>query len=890
MSGPGLLARLRTFVRRGRVLSDYDAEVASHLDLLQADLERQGYSRDAARREARRRFGGQDQAREAFRDASGFPTVDALAGDLRYAFRMLRRQPGFSLLVVMLVAVGVGATTAIFSLVNAVLIRPLSYPQPDRLAVVRSVVPAMSASYPSVPAAAGGFLLWRDRATAFEAMAALSPRTQTLAGTGEPARVEVLRATSALLPMLGAHPAAGRLFRADEDRDGAPHVAVVTDGFWRQRMNGDLSAVGRAIILDDTSYTVVGVLPPDFRFPRGEQLGGLVGLPSRLDVIRPAAFTADDRETLAGDFDWAALGRLAPGATFAQAEAQINAVQADIVRQMGLQNIELKAVIVPLHEQVVGQARRGLVLLGWSVTTVLLVMAVNLANLLLTRISARTGEAAIRTALGATRVRVMRQVVLENLLLAGTGGLLGVGVAWAAIHLLALGAPVDLPRLDEVHLDPTVFAVAVSTSLLTGLLISLAPAWRLSRANPQASLRASARGASDTTSQMTLRSSLVALEVALSTVLIAASALLATSFSRLLHVDTGFAADRVAFAAIAPSLDRYDSLAARTALDDRLLERLRRLPGVSAVSLASEAPLQGEAHVRTMSTDRETRPLDQRPVANVRYVDARYFDLLGIRLTAGRWFDGRDRTRDVALVNQRLAAAMWPGQNPIGQQLRQGNEHHPLMEVIGVVGDTRDVSLYKMPYLMAYVPYWTDGADPSASLLIRTDLPADTIAPVLQRAIWDVDPTIPAPAVTTFQESVRRSVAPDRFQLLLVLGFALSAVVLAALGIYGVPAFAVAQRSQELGIRLALGAAPAALVRMVVRQGLLPVAIGLTVGLGGAVIAGRLMQSLLFDATGVDARVLLAVPAGIALIALVACYLPARRAARIDPVQAMRCE
>ena len=888
MSGPGVFARLVTLVRRRRVLGDYDTEVASHLSQLEADLEARGYSHDAARREARRQFGGIDQARERFRDASGFPTLDELAADVRYGVRMARRQPWFSALVVLLVAVGVGANTAIFSLVNAVLLRPLSYPEPERLTVVRSVVPAMAASYPSVPVAAGGFLLWQTRATAFQSMAALTPGTETLTGAGDPVRVEVCRATASLLPMLGARPALGRLFRSDEDREGAPHVAVVTDAFWRARMGADPSAVGRAITLSDISYVVVGILPANFHFPRGEQLGGLVGLPGHLDVVRPAAFTAEDRDTLAGDFDWAALGRLAPGATAAQAEAQINAVQADIVKQMGLQNIELKAIVVPLHEQVVGQARRGLILLGWSVAAVLLVLVVNLANLLLARISARAGEAAIRAALGASRGRVMRQVVIENLLLAGAGGLLGVGVAWAALRLLAIGAPIDLPRLDEVGLDGTVLAVGIGTALLTGLVFSLAPAWRLGRVDPQATLRANARGASETGAPLTLRSTLVAIEVALSTVLIACSALLAASFLRVLHVDSGFSVSRVAFASIAPSLARYDATGARAALDDRLLDRLRRLPGVSAVSLASEAPLQGEAHVRTMSIDHDPRPLDTRPVANVRYVDGRYFDLLGIRLIAGRLFDDRDRTRNVAVVNERLAAALWPGRSPLGQLLRQGNEKHPLMEVVGLVADTRDVSLYKTPYLMAYVPYWTDGAGPSASVLVQTDLDPEAIAPALQRAIWDVDPTIPMPSVTTFQESVRRAVAPDRFQLLLVLGFALSAVVLAALGIYGVPAFAVAQRSQELGIRLALGAAPGALIRMVVRQGLRPVAIGLACGLVGAVVAGRLMQGLLFGASGVDPLVLAAVAVGVSAIAVTACYLPARRVARIDPVRAMK--
>jgi predicted permease len=387
-----------------------------------------------------------------------------------------------------------------------------------------------------------------------------------------------------------------------------------------------------------------------------------------------------------------------------------------------------------------------------------------------------------------------------------------------------------------------------------------------------------------------VRATLVTVEVALSTVLVTASALLGVSFLRLVNVEAGFSSDRVVFATIAPSVTRYEATSARTDLNDRLLSNLRALPDVSEASLVSEPPLGGEAHVRTVTIENDTRPIEARPVTNVRYVDPNYFHALGIQVKAGRIFGDVDRQRHVAVINERMAAANWPGRNAIGLHFREGNEKHPMLEVVGVVSDTREVSLYKSPYPMIYVPYWADGVGPAATIVLKTSRPAETMVPEIRRAIGSVDPTIPVPAVATFRASIDRVVAPDRFQMLLVLGFAVSSVVLASLGIYGVPAFAVARRARELAIRLALGAAPSALVRMVVRQGLAPVAVGLVIGLAGAVIVGRLMETLLFETSGVSPWMLLAIAAGIGLVAVVACFIPARRVTRIDAVQAIRSE
>jgi len=887
VSRPGLVARVLALVGRQRRLGEYDAEVTAHLELLADDLVRRGMSPDDARREARRHFGGVDQARERFRDASGFPSLDELAADVRYSLRMIRRQPGFASIVVLLVAIGVGANTAIFSLVNAVLLRPLAYPAADRLVVIRTVIPAMARTYPSMPAAGGEFLLWQSRVTALDRIAAVKADTQTLTWAGDASRVEVVRVSSTLLPMLGAQPVLGRVFSAEEDREGHEAVAILTYQSWQDRFGGDRSILGRAITLDGTRCSIVGVLPADFHFPRQDQLGALVGLPDRLDLLRPAAFVADERESLAGDFDWAVIGRLRTDATVAQADAQANAVTRDIARQYG-DTLQLGAMVIPLHAQIVQQSRRGILLLGWSVAAVLLVLVVNLANLLLSRVSSRAHEASVRAALGAGRIRLARQLVIENLLLAGAGGVAGLALASAAVRVLAVTAPASLARLEEVHLDGTILLFGIAVSLGAGLLFSALPAWRLADASPQATLRGSARSVSMGSSGRRTQHLLVTAEVALSTVLLAASALLLASFARLLTVDTGLTPARVVFANLSASLTHYPDGAARAALYDRLLPSLRRIHGVASATLVSDPPLQGEAHVRTFSVDRDTRPLDQRPVVNLRYVDPGYFAALGIPLKRGRLFDDRDRGRRVIVLNARTAGAVWPGQDPVGRLCREGNENHPLLEVIGVVADTREVSLYKSPYLMAYVPYWSEEPPASVAMVLTTDLPVDAVAPLVRRAIHDVDPEIPVPLVQSFSDAIDRAVAPDRFQLMLVSGFAAAAMLLAAIGVYGVPAFAVARRSRELGIRLALGAAPRSLVRLVIEQSRAPVLAGIVIGFAGAVGASRVLQSVLFEARGVEWGALVSVSAAVAGIALVACYIPARRVVGIDPTVTIR--
>lgn len=886
----GWLGRLRTFVfRRGR-LRDHDEEVEFHLSLLATDLQRQGWTRDAAEQEARRRFGGRDQVRERYRDASGFPSVDALGQDLHYSMRMLRRQPAFSLLVVLLVATGVGANTAIFSLVDAILLRPLPYPAADRLAIVREVVPLKADLYPSLPASSGDFLEWRSRVAGFESLAAIAPEQRTLAGQGQPVSVNVARVTAAFLPALGARTAAGRTFTAAEDFDGVTPGIVLAHHVWIDRFGGDPSVLGRTVTLDGLPYPVIGVLASGLQLPRHQQLGALVALPERIDLFLPTAFDAAARQGYGDDFQWIVIGRLRPGITVQQAQAQIDAVQRDITMRVTGGTIELKSLVVPMQEQMVGGARRRLLLLAGAAAAVLLVLCVNLASLLVTRISGRARESAVRTALGASRGRIVRQLVLENLILALAGGALGVTCAWAGLRTLVAVVPDDLPRLAEVTMSPLAVIVGLGLSIATGLVFSWLPAWHLGRTDPQATLHATRRSFSEGGGTARLRRLLVTGEVALSTVLVCVAALSIASFARLVHVDRGFTVSDALFADVSLAGPAFADRARRLQFFDRLLASARVLPGATEVALVSQRPLSGEAQVQTMVHEHSTLTLAQSPVVNFRFVDPGYFQALGVARRAGRVFDATDRQRLVAVINERTAAAVWPRQNPLGRKFHRGGTESPLCEVIGVVSDTREVGLQREPVAMAYLPYWSE-ARMNASLMVVTE--AGQIAGLAQaigRTIATLDPSVPAPRITTFRQTLRASIAPERFQMWLIAAFAGCALVLAGLGIYGVPAFAVARRSQELAIRLALGAEPHTLVRSVVVHGLTPVALGTALGLAGAVAVGRSLQSLLFEITATDPLTLSLVVALFLVIGFAACYLPARRIAAIDPVESLRAE
>jgi len=883
-----LAARLRTAFLRRRGDRDTSEEIRGHLDLLIEEHIRRGVPPDEARDAALRSFGSLTATTEACRETRGFPALDALMQDIRYAARSARKSRGFSFVVVSCIALGVGANTAIFSIVDGILLRPLAYREPDRLVVIRTIIGQVEHLYPTVPANAPQVVRWRGESVSFEDIAAVRPETYTLTGRGEAQIVAGARVSATLLRTLGVKPLEGRFFLEDEDRPGPDDVVVLGYELWKRRFGADRRAVGATLMLDDRRYTIVGVLPASFRFPRQDQMGASLPLPPRLDVMKPLALTEREKTSF-GDYSYGVIGRLRPGVTVDRSLADINAIQRRIAASIPTTSkLDLRAAVVPLHELVVGRVRQSLLLALGAVAVVLLIGCVNLAALALARAAVRLRECALRAALGATRARIMRQLLLESLILAGIGGVCGLAVARAMLDVFVAGAPVAVPRLDEVQLDVRVASFAFALTALASMLFGLAPAWRGGRSDPQRALQSSNRSATEGRAPARLRGLLIGVEVALTMALLVVAGLLVNSLVRVAQVDPGFDVQRIAVSDVTLPITRYPTTADRSRFADQLLTELTRMPGIVLPAIGSRRPLGGEAGINFLARADDVRPIFERPTGNYRTVSAGYFRALGIPLVAGRTFDESDRKRQVVVVSQRTASRLWPGEPAVGKRIRS-SDTSPAVDVIGVVSDTREVDLQKDPPLMAYVPYW--GRAPLAlSLIVRTDAPLDHVAPQVRAAIARIDPQVPVTPVQTMEELVAAAVAPRRFQAILMAAFAGTALLLSCIGIYGALSYAVARRSGELAIRAALGAQPAQLVGQVVSSGMKPVAVGLAAGLVGALFLGKGLSSLLFGVDPRDPATILVVSVLLAVVAGAACYFPARKASHADPIAALRSE
>ena len=812
---------------------------------------------------------------------------DTLLADLRFAARTLRKDAGFSVIAIATLALGIGANTAVFSIVDSVMLRPLAYRDAARLYVIHEVVPKFAHIAPLIPVNAMHFLDWRQNVRSFEQMAMIGGFTVNLTGSGEPERLPAARVTPGLFPMLGVQARLGRTFVEEEDQPGHNNVVLLNDELWKRRFGADPGVVGRKIMLDGNPHEIVGVLPPTFRFPKLSQLFAMTVAEERPQLWKPFGIRKDELEPL-GNFNFSVIARLGRGVSTSQALAELNAAQARMASQWP-EKIELRAGLAPLQEQITGRSRSGLELMLAAVAAVLLIACVNIANLLLGRASRRRREIAIRTAVGASRGRLVRQVLVESLLLAGLGGALGMALAFVATRLIVAHAPVDLPRLDEVHPDARLLLFTLGISTLAGLLFGLFPAWRFARTNPQEAMQASGRGRTATRSSGRLRSLLVGVEVGLSTMCLIAGGLLLHSFVKLLSVDGGFNAERVIAIDLTLPGSRYPDSDKRAAFFTSLLERVKTLPGVTAAGISNMLPLGGEGGNNLLRLEGTNLPLMERPLADVRRVNPDYFRTMGIPLRAGRFFTEADRDRKLAMVSALTAERLWPRQNPVGKRFGEGDDKAPLLEVVGVVGDVHGVSLSKAPSLTVYEPYWQRMWD-RTSLAVKTAIDPASAAPAIRAAIRQSDPELPIPAMQTMETMVAASVAPRRFQMDLVLLFAGAAMLLAGLGIYGVVSYSVAQRTNEMGIRMALGAQPGSIQRLVLRQGMVPVALGLAAGAAVSIALGRLLGSLLFGVTASDPVTVAGVVALLAAVGAAASYVPALRATHVDPSTALRCE
>lgn len=812
------------------------------------------------------------------------------------ALRRLRRQPAFTMLAVLSLAVGLGALLAVFAAVHGILLRPLSYAQPGQLYSVRERIPQVSRQFPSLPVNLASFAAWQEHATAFSGFAMAHPESLDLTGRGEPRQILAVNVSASLFPLLGVRPRLGRGFLPSEDVHGRNDVVVLSDQFWHTQFGADPNVLGRTLNLSGHLCRVVGVLPPDFRFLEGAEFGPLVASAAEAgpaQVYRPIGLDPTG-ETVLGRFDYTVIARLRPDVAPAQGRAQLDQIVAGLVAAAHQPGFTVVTLLTPLLDQFVGPVRRNLWLLLAAVAALLLLIALNLANLVLVRASARAHQTAIQLALGASRRRLAAGLVIEGLWLGLLGALAGLGLAALALGALLRAALGDLPRLDQIRLDGATVALGLGLGLLCGFLCSLIPALRsagvaaLGALDPRRSRLGGGRGGRDL---------LVGLEAALATLLLVVAGLLLHSFQRLTAVAPGYAP--------APRLIMGFELAgaapARLAAWNALVPRLAALPGVRAVGLSSEVPLQGVRTTQQILVPGDTRPEVEQPIAHYQYVGPGYFAAMGIPVIEGREFRGADQppagTKRPAsapgpvIVSALTAARVWPNQNPIGKEFRP-TPADQLLQVVGVTADVR-TDLRSPAGMMVFQPDWDNPGRPLMYAVLAADPgirdPA-ALSAAARQTLWSVAPAATIPTVATMPEIEARTVAPERFQLLLVLCFAAGALFLASLGIYAVVTFAVSLRTPEIGIRVALGATPAATFRLVVRQGMLPALAGLAAGLVLAAAGANLLASQIFGLSPRDPLALAFAPLLLALACLAACALPAWRATRLDPLAALRAE
>ena len=877
--------------RRKRMMEDLDQDIRDYIERETQDNIERGLSPEEAHFAALRKFGNVTRVKEETREVWSFVWLEQLWQDVRFGLRMLRKSPGFTCVAVLTLALGIGANTAIFSMVNSVLLRPLAYREAQQLYLVREIVPELSQTYPTLPANLNNFRVWQRDCHSFAEVAIVEPFDMTLTGYGEAEQISGGRASANLFDVLGIVPEMGRTFLPQEDTPGNDHVVILTHSFWLDRFQGDPKIVGRSITLNGKAFQVVGVLPASFHFPKGAQLGALTEFPPRTDYFKPLGLDPKEFDQI-GEFDFAAIARLKPGTSAGQALAEINVIQARIAKD-AKEGVGLRAEIIPLESQVVGTARRGFLLLLAGVGAVLLIVCLNLANLLLVRVPARVREAGIRTALGASRARLARQLLTESALLAIVGGVLGIGLAYFGLRWLVAVAPANLPRLDEVHVDGRVLWFAVCVSMLTGILFGALPAWRVAHAEPQQALKAGAVTITESCPARRLRESLVGFEVGVGTLLLIMAGLLTTSMVRLLGVDKGFTAEHVLAVDVNLPPQNYTKADQKVAFYDNVLARVRALPGVNSAGWISRLPLEGQEQVDAINVPGRTAKDLQAPIANFRYVSPGYFQSMGIPLRQGRLIEPADRTRHVAVISENVAKNVWPGENPLGKQFHPGSDDRPLTQVIGVVADVRAVALDEPPLLMIYQPVGPGSPNwwgMSASLVVRAAIVPASLGTAVRSEIRSVDSGVPILHLRPMGEIVSESVGVRRFQMGLASLFAVFALLLAALGIYGVVGYSVARRRQELGIRMALGAQGSDLRNLVLLQGMSPVVVGWAAGVLAALVAGGVIRSLLFGVTAQDPLTIASVTLVVLVTAALACYIPARRATKVNPMVALRYE
>ena len=813
-----------------------------------------------------------------------------LINDVRYACRQLRKSPGFAIVAVLTLALGIGATTAIFTLVYDVLLKPLPYAHPGQLVVMQEQVAEFKDIYPTVPINASHFLNWQQHSRSFQSMAVMQPENVPLGAGGHPLQISVLRATSGLLSVLDAQPQLGRGFTPQEDIPGHERVAILMNSLWKTQFHSDLNILGKSITIDGFPHTVIGVMPPTFHLPSAETLTGAIGAGNNhgyAEALIPLAFTKEQLQERAGDFNYPGLARLKPGISAAQAQAELNGLQHSFSATLSAdENMTLSAILIPFQQYLVGNNSKPLIILLVAVAGLLFVGCINIMNLLLARAVGRRQEMAVASALGASRSDLLRASMREAAVLAAIGGALGILLAAMIVPILQRFLPEALNFRGNLQVDWMGAAFAVLLAGIATLLAGAAPAWMSWRTQPQEALRGDSRSASESRSGKQLRKTLVTAEVAVSVTLVLMTGLLTASLYRLMHVQRGFQTDRVLTATI--DLPAKES-PHRVDLYTKMLANLRTLPGVENAAIVSVLPLDGDFWIDMARLSGDTRPFFQMPTEHWRWISPGYFQALHLPLIEGHFLNNDEYGRNDAVVSALTAKTLWPGKDPIGRQFTHGGDDEKPFTVVGVVGDARTISLAKPDPMMVYVPYWYR-AETIAGLVVRTSQDPSQMASAIRRTIWSIDPAAAVPTVRTLGGVAADSVATRRFEMNLLLLFAISAWLLAGLGVYGVVTYSVVQRRQEIGLRMALGAQRGNIYAQVLREGLTPVFTGAVVGIVVAFAFSRLIASLLFQVDALNPWIAASAAASLLLAGACACLLPARRAASVDPMQALRSE
>lgn len=809
--------------------------------------------------------------------------MDALIKDLQYAFRSLLKRPGLTAVALVTLALGIGVNTAIFSAVDSVLLRPLPFKEPERVMAVWEHTPHLGIARNEF--APANYFDLRSQNQVFDDVGAFGQLSINLTGDGEPEQLEGQLVTANVFTLLGVPAALGRTFAPDEDQTGREHVAVLSDALWRRRFNRDPGIINRTITLNGESFMVVGVMPPNFFFPERE-----------IELWTPWAMEPGQAEGR-GDHYFRLVARLKPGVTREQANAEAESIAARLATEYPRTNEGLGFLVNSFHQDYVGDLRRPMLILFAAVGLVLLIACANVANLLLAQATTRRREIAIRMALGAGRWAIARQLLTESLLLATAGGLLGVLAAIWGVEALSKLLPESLSKLQAISVDGRVFLFTIGVTLLTALAFGVVPALHAARANPGEALAETGRDVAGGLSGRYLRRVLVIAEVALAVVLLAGAGLLIRSFNRLRQVDLGFKPDNLLTMRMVLPLPKYLKPETRRAFYDELLRRVNEIPGVESAGINTRLPLSTSGLKFSFSVEGRTMPSDANlPFAVYRVVNPDYFRAMGIPLQRGRVFDTRDSSDSTPalIVNRRLAEQFWPGEDPTGKRLKIGppDSPNPWATVIGVVGDVRQAGLYGEQLSELYAPYaqerrsWLSPRD----LVVRTRGDAASLAGAVREAVWAVDKDQPVSNVRTMDQVLVAAVSRERFQMLLLSLFATLALVLACVGLYGVISYTVAQRTREIGVRMALGARPGDVLRLVIRQGMVLTFAGLLLGIVGGLAVTRVMSDLLFGVTATDAVTFISVGGLLVVVAFLACYVPARRATKVDPLIALRYE